>query len=209
MNYLANNNKLGEFKMDTVRYLRRKNLGNYEHEELEVSTVVEDGQSRSAVTADLRNFVNSALNGGLQPTITKAEPSENKNPPKGETKVLKEKPQTKKEEPKAEEVKEEPKAEEAPAKEEPKAEEPKKEKAPKKETTTKIKPSKATAYDRELDTHKALLGKFLDSEFPGWRKSDLLKKAVAASHALKGSDFQDGEGNILESFKVEFRKHLA
>lgn len=175
--------------MEAIRYLRRKNLGNYEHEELEVSCAIEKGETPSEVFNNVKQFVHESL-GLSEPKPTaqielplKVEKEKVKNPPKEEVKVSEEKPQ--------EEVKEE----------KPKA---------KKETKVKVKiTGKATTYDRNLDTAKALLGSFLDNEFPGWRKPEILKKAGAASRELNGTDFQDAEGNILESFKEAFRSKMA
>ena len=173
-----------------MRYLRRKNLGNYEHEELEVSAEISEGQSPSEAFKELKQFVEECL--GL------SAPKEQMELP---LKVEKEKVKT----PKKEEVKvseEKPKEVEAPKEEE-------KKKAPK-ETKQKIKvTAKATTYDRTLDTHKALLGQFLDKEFSGWRKPEELKKAGQASRELNGKDFQDADGNILESFKESFRKYMV
>lgn len=203
--------------METVKYLRRKNLGNYEHEELEISTVVEDGQSRVDVVKSVKQFVVDALNGTGPFALTKqlelpleqkSVAQENKTEKKGESKVTKPKPQ-------AEEKKVEEKKEEAPAAQEettpaPAEEKKVEEKKAKKETTLKVtKPTKATAYDRNLDTHKALLGQFLDVKCPNWRKPEELKKAGNASRALQGTDFQDAEGNILESFKEAFLKYMV
>jgi outer membrane biosynthesis protein TonB len=196
---------LGEITMQAIKYLRRKNLGNYEHEELEVSASVE-GSDPQEVMDTLKAFVLSNL--GLE-TSEKVEAPKKEIAKKEEVKVTKEKPQAKEEEVK-EEVKEEEAKEEEVVKEEPKKEEAKEEKKPKakKETTVKVKATKLTAYDREHDPHKALLSKFLDEEFKGWRKPDELKKAGAASRALNGTDFQDGNGEILESFKEAFRKMM-
>jgi hypothetical protein len=73
----------------------------------------------------------------------------------------------------------------------------------------KVKVSqKATAYDRLLDTHKKLLAGFLDTNFIGWKAPATLVKAGAASAALVGADFLDGEGEILQSFKDAFLAYL-
>ena len=216
--------------MDTIKYLRRVNLGNYEHEELEVTTAVKEGQDRTAAVEELREFVLVALNlkgsgsHSNTPKPEKVEAPKKEIEAKGETKVLKQKPlaEAKKgneetqsavaEAPTTEEtVKADsgtnPTTEKKPEDSSKKDEKPKI--AAKKETTIKVKASKATAYDRNLDTHKALLGQFLDKEFPTWRKPEELKKAGTASRALQGKDFQDGEGNILDAFKIEFRTYMA
>jgi hypothetical protein len=78
-------------------------------------------------------------------------------------------------------------------------------------TTTKVKSKKTVQYDRELATHKDMLGAFLDEKVgKKWRSGDLLSKAAKTSAALhkEGTPFLDGEGNILESFTTEFLKRF-
>lgn len=77
----------------------------------------------------------------------------------------------------------------------------------KKEKKTKVK-GKPTAYDRTLETHKKLLTDFLNTAKPGWNLPERIKKAGDASKALNGTDFQDSEGEILESFKTAFLAYL-
>lgn len=69
------------------------------------------------------------------------------------------------------------------------------------------KATKNTPYDRQLDTHKSLLGKYLDETVPGWKKQKI-QQASKASNELAGSDFLDAEGNILQSFKDAFLAYL-
>lgn len=196
--------------MDTIRYMRRANLGNYSHEELDITTVVEEGQDRASAFKELKDFVLEALN--LAPE--KVEAPKNKIEVKEEVKVLKEKPLPAKEVKKEEVVvKEEVDTTPAPSHAELKkaveADKAEKKTPAKKEAIIKVKPTKATAYDRTHDPHKALLGKFLDEDYRGWRGKESLPKAIEASKQLNGSEFQDGEGNILETFKTEFRKLMA
>lgn len=77
----------------------------------------------------------------------------------------------------------------------------------KKAPAVKVK-GKATPYDRTVDTHKKLLSKFLDTNFPQWKDSTNLPKAGAASQALNGKDFLDAEGEVLQSFKDAFLEEL-
>ncbi len=78
-------------------------------------------------------------------------------------------------------------------------------KAEKKKTPIK---GKNTAYDRKMDTHKKLLKGFLDVNFPGWNNATNLPKAGKASEGLSGTDFLDGEGEIIQSFKDSFLSYL-
>ena len=208
--------------MESVRYVRRKNIGNFEFEELEISAAIEQGSNASEIVIGIKNFVLSHLNITHQPELPvasvskkesqKVEVKEIKIETKGEPQVSTEKPQsvvigaaTE-----AMKVPTETKAENPlPGKAAQAADkkEVKKAKA-QKETEIKVKPTKATIYDRNLDTAKALLGIFLDKEYKNWRTADELKKAGTASRALVGEEFLDSEGNVLESFKVKFRQYM-
>ena len=100
--------------------------------------------------------------------------------------------------------KEQPK--ETPKKEEPvKAEEPKKKAPAKKKATAKKaapKKSKATVYNREIETHKTQLSLILDEKFPGWKKKPEMTKAAAAlsNKTLAGVPFIGEDGEVLQSF---------
>lgn len=75
----------------------------------------------------------------------------------------------------------------------------------------KIRGKKTVNYDRELATHKDMLGEFLDKSVgKKWRSGVLLAKAAKISGALhkEGTPFLDGEGNVLESFTAEFLKRF-
>jgi len=120
--------------------------------------------------------------------------------PKEDLKPVGEKKEAVKEEKKAESTKEvEAKSEEV------KAETPKEEKARKPETK-EVKPrgTKFSPYDKKNETHKKLVGQFLDAKFPKWREQPLIACASAASNAMLGKDFLDGNGEVLESFREEF-----
>lgn len=183
-----------------IEYLRRVNLGNYEHSELKVSTIVKEDQDINIEIERLKMLVHCHL--GIQEDNKDqlSLPIEKANKPIEKTVAAIEKPKEKvavKEELK-EEIKDE-------AKE-------KKTEAKAKKSTLETKPvkklNKATAYDRALDTHKNLLGSFLDKKYPKWRNADSLKKAAEASKTLNGSDFLDDNGEILDSFKLAFSNFM-
>ena len=165
-------------KITSIDYLRRLNLGNYEYEELKASALVGENDSAEICFIALKEFVENSLG------IVK------------ETKEQLPLPI----------VKEEPKIEETKAKEVKVEEEVKKKKERKSVAETKPvkKISKATMYDRVLETHKSLIGAFLDTKYPKWRKNELIKKATQASKNLNGIEFLDENGEMLESFKIKF-----
>lgn len=189
--------------MTTVKYLRRKNNGNYEHEEFEISIPVESVDKKIIYTEaqEVRELVISLLNGAK--TLVASE--------KPVTKAKKEEVQM--ELPIKEEVKEEVKAEvvaKAEVKEEVVAKKEKKAPAAKPETRPRVKPVKTTLYDRNLDTHKSLIGRWLDQEFRNWNDASNLPKFAKASRALSGvAEFLDENGEVLESFKNSFREAVV
>lgn len=213
----------------TVEFLRRRVLAQYEHAEMKVGIVIEENENPVSVVKELTRFVKDALyeTGEFASDLVtgKASVAAPKTEVAG-TKVEKPKTETKTEVKTEAKVEESKKVEEAKKetakqdegttseakpqdekKEEKKADE--KKTTTRKETTTKIKSTKATAYDRNLDVHKNLLGQYLDKQFPNWRKPDELKKAGTASRELQGSDFLDNDGQILESFKEAFSKYMV
>lgn len=54
-------------KFASIRYMKRKNLGNYEHEELEVSVIVDEGEKESEILSQAKSFVYKGL--GLVPEV--------------------------------------------------------------------------------------------------------------------------------------------
>lgn len=82
--------------------------------------------------------------------------------------------------------------------------------APPKEDKPKKTLRKAgTPYARDNELHKKLVGEFLNKAFPEWKKPANIEKAKAASAAMAGKEFLDAEGLIIESFKTEFRKLMV
>ncbi len=195
---------VGEDLMNTttlnIEYMRRVNLGNYEHSELKVSTIVKEDQDINIEIERLKFLVHSHLGIEEADKNQLPLPIEKAKKPVEKTVAAVEKP--KEEVAVNNELKDEVKAEAKEKKTEAKA----KKTAPETKPVKKI--SKATVYDRALDTHKNLLGSFLDKKYPKWRTSDSLKKAAEASKALNGTDFLDENGEILESFKLAFSNYM-
>lgn len=52
-------------RITSIKLMKRKNLGNYEHEEVSVEAVIGEGETVEKAFVDLSNFVDSALNGTL------------------------------------------------------------------------------------------------------------------------------------------------
>lgn len=182
-------------EIKTMEYLRRKNIGNYEHEELKVSGVLEDGESSLEGFESLKYFVLKCLDikeedrNQLALPIKQIEEKAVKSVKKHEEVVSDNNKLEEKIEDKAEKKKG--------AK-----------KASKPETVPAKKPIKETSYDRSLNTHKNLLGLFLDKSYPKWREAESLNKAIEASKSLNGKPFLDEAGEILPSFKESFSQFM-
>lgn len=83
-------------------------------------------------------------------------------------------------------------------------------KVSKKKAGKKAFKSKPQAYDRENDTHKEIFSGVLKAVAPTWKKDAKLKaKAKSTSVKLEGSDFLDGDGEVLASFKQSVKKSLG
>jgi hypothetical protein len=193
-------------EIKTMEYMRRVNLGSYEHEELKVSAAINEKETFETAFKSLKQLVEAALN------ISQEDKNQLVLPVTSETakKETVEKAVEAVESPKEEKPVEDKLEDKVEKKEEKKKGRPKSEvtKAPAAETKPAKKAVKETNYDRTLDTHKNLLGQFLDKSYPKWRVAENLKKAGEASKALSGKPFLDADGEILDSFKAEFAKMM-
>lgn len=180
-------------RVTEISYVRRKNLGSYEYEELSMSAVIEEGENTSEEVDKLKNEVLSALGIVTAPTPE----------PVKETKVKEEKPKVKKE-PK-QEIPPVIEKEEEETPEPPKLPETKEKKAPKKEKV--VEP---TPYDRDKQTHKDLFANLLNTSFPGWSTDKAaIGRAKHASLAMVGEDFLNEKGEILPTFKEAVNNLMA
>lgn len=183
------------YKVNSIKYTRRWNLGQYEHEELTVDAAVEEGENASEVLEEVMEFV---LSKGKLQTNGKDKPSEkvvvaDGPTPKPNTPV----PTADKTKAKKEKAAAPPKKEAIEEKKEEKVEE-KTEEQPQRKTKVV---GKVTKYNRNLDLHKKLLSETLEENHKGWRAN--ASKAKEASIKLENDevDFLDAEGKVLESFK--------
>lgn len=191
-------------EVKSMEYFRRKNIGNYEHEELKVSAVMEEGEGGKQAFAKLKDFVLDCLDIKQKDESQLVLPVMTKEPKKEAVKeAVKSEKASEEKKPSDSKVDNKVKEEEKKAKGRPKSEVIK---APAVETKPVKKAVKYTNYDRSIDTHKNLLGQFLDKSYPTWRVAENLKKASEASKALNGASFLDSEGEILDSFKESFSK---
>jgi hypothetical protein len=170
-------------QLRAIKVLVRKNLGNYEHEEVELTADILEGEDTTDCMQALKAKAYKFF------TLSKAE------------KVAAAEEQPKKAiEPKKEEVKSE--APKVAAVEKPKpsvkVEAPKAEVA-KEEKAAKPKKVKAVPYDNTVDAHKVTLALYLKQTYGAeWSR----KEGIAAfSVTLRGMAFLDSEGQIVQEFK--------
>lgn len=177
--------------MKTIEYMRRKNLGHYEFEELRVSDIVKENEDVDFKILDLKKLVHFHL--GISDEPVKEVQTE--LPIVEET-------------PKIEEIREDIKKEvkeEKPKRSRKSSAIPSEKTEPKVETKIITKGEKFAVYDRTINGHKVIIGRFLDEKYPKWRSSEsILNKASNASKEMNGKDFLDSEGEVLDSFKTAF-----
>lgn len=193
---------MAKSKIMIVSYGKRFNLGNYEHEEIQITGAVDEDSDAISAIAEMKEIVHAAQSGD-QSAVAKVEVKdspaveEEAAPVKATRKSKKSAPPVVEEEEEEQqqeetedyEIEGEEEEEEAPAK-----------------PAKKFK-SKATAYNRKDDMHKTIVGKMLTKAFPDWKKK-LLKNAQEASKKMEGKDFLDNEGNVLATFEKEFKKMM-
>jgi hypothetical protein len=219
----------------TIKYLKRKNLGNFEHEEISVEAVLTEGEDSAAALHQLKEFVASALNGEVvAPSKITVEA------PKEETK--KTAPRTRTTKP----------AQEAAPKDTLEngqtippvipQEEDKGENAGGASTvvgkvdtqnvsTLEQKESVAgagvvgkgiVAYDSSVKEHRSRFANYLNTTYPKWtpdvkfgkedksaEKTKYASEVTAFSKGLHGKPFEDAKGNMLDSFKAELETFFA
>jgi hypothetical protein len=205
--------------MNRVRgfeFLKRRNLGNFEHEDIKVDICLTEGDDASVVAMESIKFVEDLLYRRVQLSTnqTTMDLGNGAQVVVKETKAI----EVKKEEAKPAEVKAEAVVKtKTPAKKEttirtpaPKVEETPVEAAEevKVEKKSKRLSTKEVVYDRGSDVHKNLLSTYLDDIYIGWNNGANLAKASKASRELNGAPFLDSEGQILGSFKEAFASYM-
>ena len=160
-------------KIQTITYMQRKNLGNYEHAEISASAQITEGEDEAEAVLKLMEYVGAALNKELQviakPTEVVVESTPIETPKEKKTRSKKSK----------EEVVE---TTDAFAGQD----------IPQVITVDTVK------YNRDLDTHRQLLSSYLNKSHPTWKTKDGVKEF---SSSLVGKSFLDTTGNITSDFK--------
>lgn len=191
--------------LNSIKYSRKFNLGNYESEEIGVEAFIQGEETPKQCLAHLMDFVNSRGQADFAVTqVKKADgPVEIKAAEETTTKVdqRQKEESVKKEEIPAPKPKKEFKNPQPPVRTTPE------EKAVAKLPQKAAAKSRATTYTRTTELHKKLLSELLDSAHPTWRANPT--KAKEASLKMEGMPFLDDSGKILDSFKEELKKEMA
>jgi len=168
-----------------LRYTKRFNIGDYQHEEFGVTYSVAEGESPEASMMKMKNFIQDSFTNTLGKSKAVNTPvKEEKKAPAKKVKAVKVEDDAKADV----EVEDE--------KEFKKLTEEKKE--PKKKRNQK----KPTVYNRDLAEHKTEMAAILNRDFPEWKATPESKTAAKAlSGKLEGTPFMDAKtGEILPEF---------
>lgn len=175
-------------KITTIKYMERKNLGNYEHEELSAEALIGETDDYVASMLTLKDLVHNTLHGTLNKPIIKEEVKEvvaevvKEEKPKGksskaakvkETVISEEKPVDSSEATIGEVV----------------------------EEAAKEKPKKITKYSSDIPEHKSIFGAYLAKKYGDtWKTVKPVADIKAFTASLNGKDFLDDVGTVVPSF---------
>lgn len=197
-----------------VKYMKRFNLGNYEHEEFHISVMVGEEETAMEAFCGLKGTVEAAHAGDpiALEAVSKKDIEEEEMPKEKQAKKTRKKKEVKPEP--EEEIEEEIEEEDSEEIEEDfvddsdsDEEEVEEEPAPKKKAAKK---TKVTLYSRTNDLHKKIFGETLKNFFPKWKDTPEGKaKVQAASKQLEGQPFIDNEGEITDEFIGQLRKAMS
>lgn len=190
-----------------VKFMKRANRGNYEHEEATVTVVPneENTQSVQEILADLKFEVDNFLSGtsaGVEVSTEDPKQEKPKKTKKAAPKVEKEEEENGEEESNEEEDEIKSKDGEEDEEDEVEEEVVEEEEPAKKTTAGKKTFKKVTPYDRGNDLHKKLIGDMLNKNLKNWKTKASLAKTI--SQKLHGEPFLDSEGEILPEFQKSY-----
>jgi preprotein translocase subunit SecD len=179
-----------------IEVLVRKNLGNYEHEEVKLVGAIPDGVAFLEYAQYIKNMAHLYLalapnNQEVSEPVGKENPEAVKKEVKEEVKEVKKAKAKKVEENKTEEGQEIPPVIPTEAvKEEVK------------ETKTKKSSVRQTSveFDNTVKVIRDRLASYLNQNYPNWKETPK-DKITAFLNGAKGQPFEDLKGNMLDSFK--------
>lgn len=196
-------------KATEIKFTRRYNVAQYEHEEYSVTALLEEDDDAVEGLQKLKADVAAAYGGAC--SSGESEPDESDTDESSEEETGEEDTDVEDSETDSESDESEEEAEEeAPA---PAAKAAKSAKAPKSTAGTKggkkFK-AKPQVYDRNNETHKELFSGVLKVVAPDWKKTaDSKAKAKTVSQKMVGKEFLDANGEVVAAFKTEVKKLMG
>lgn len=195
-----------------IKYGRKFNMGDYQSEEISLVAALEPGEDALEALAELKGMVMAAHEG--EESQTNAQPSkgaveeEDKQPEDGGSD---DEPSTQDDDDASQESEsQEDEGEVQESKAGKGSSKAKGQSSSEGSSGRKTKTKVGGKLDRTNTVHKDLFGKLLDEKYDGWRKSAQKKaKASKILDKLNGTEFLDGDGEILMSFKKEVAKLFA
>lgn len=176
-------------KITTIKYMERKNLGNYEHEELSAEAIIGETDDYVASMLTLKDLVHNTLHGTLNKPIIKEEVKE------VVAEVVKEeKPKAVRAKKSAVVIQEQASTEQVVVN----ATSPSTDEV---EEVKKEKPKKVTKYSSDIPEHKSIFGAYLAKKYgDAWKTAKPVAEIKAFTASLNGKDFLDDVGTVVPSF---------
>jgi hypothetical protein len=208
-----------EMNITSIKYLRRKNLGNYEHEEITVDSILSEGESPEVAFVKLKQFVEEALSGTLGASKSVSETSlktvqlSKEGEPKATAQMAPDSkyPDAKEETPKQEEPRK-PRGGNKPAnKSDDSGVESKGAKADSPVKEEKL-PKGTVVFQNTDQAMRIRLSNYLNANYPKWKTigsehgADLEKKKAVIQKViapLNGQPFEDAQANMLPAFSAK------
>lgn len=189
-----------------VRYQKRFNLGNYEHEEITVAMSIDETCNVAETIENLKKLVHDAAKGVEEAVEQVSIADKNKDIDKKKKKPAKPEPE--------EDESEEDDAGESDDEDDEEVEETESEDDSDEEDAPakagKKTRSKAQNYSRSNEIHKKLFSETLKNFYPNiFKDEDGKKKAKAASMSLDGTPFLDADGEVMDEFIGALRKAVG
>lgn len=194
-------------RIANVEFMVRKNKGNYEHEEIKLSAIVEETDDYVSVIESVKLAAHKALYGDTHNPITSSTPPASQSAPVSQEAVKEEVKDDKEELKKQKEAAVKAAAEAKAAKEAAKAEAAAKSEA---EKAAKATDKVVEKYDPTIKEHTDTLASHLNKLFGDSWKADKVKAKQVSRETLVGLEFRNKTtGEVLPSFIAELNKHFG
>jgi hypothetical protein len=178
-------------KITTIKYMERKNLGNYEHQEITAEALIDETEDPSTALTTLKFWVHNSLNSKEVKFETGYvnDDGDSNNLPITAPAVKEKKPKAKKV---ADVQATSPTIEEAVVVEDIVS-----------QSKEKVKATKVTKYDSNVPEHKSIFGSYLAKAYgDAWKTVAPKEDIKNFTASLNGMDFIDNDGAMVDSFMI-------